>query len=71
MINENNKSVYEHLKEQSLNSNSKDSNLKVQNIQCITLNSVKINKSNHINETLSKIDIFKNINEKDEKVRKS
>jgi len=74
MINENNKSNYEnniHIKDKSLNSiskDSKDSNLKVQNIQNITI--YAINLSKNLNERLSKTDKFTNFNDKEEKVKK-
>lgn len=64
MINVNNKSVFVNSEEKSLNS--KESNLKVQSIQCITLtgNQDKI----HFKESLTKKEILKNLFEKDEKV---
>jgi hypothetical protein len=71
MINENNKSTYDyniHLKDKSLNSISRDTNLKVQNIQNITLNSIYLSK--HLNKGFSKIDLLNSLNEKKENVIK-
>jgi hypothetical protein len=65
MINENNKSVLINFGEKYLNS-PRDTNLKVQNIQCITLDG-NINKI-HNKEKLSKKEILRNLYEKDEKV---